>query len=62
MNFFAVFHVVSVIVAVIGGFILTAVPVSWTMHDPVYVRWELFGCGLFTLVCGVIGCYATRKH
>ena len=54
MNFRVVIRVVSSLVAVIGLFMATAVPVAWLMGDPTAVSWALLGCSAGTMLVGMV--------
>lgn len=64
MNLRSVSHVVASICAVIGFFILSAVPVAFFMGDGKHVLIELTFCGLLPVVLAAPAFYATRprKH
>ena len=53
MNIRMVIRVVSSLVAVIGLFMATSVPVSWLMGDPSEVSWALLWCSVGTMLAGV---------
>ena len=55
MNFKIVARVVSAILVVVGLSMLTAVAVSWLMHDPRSVTLQLFGSSLVPIVLGCVG-------
>jgi len=54
VNIRVVIRVVSSLVAVIGLFMATSVPVAWLMGDPAKVIWSLVGCSASTVLVGLL--------
>ena len=55
-----VIRVVSSLVAVVGPFMATSVPVSWLMGDPSEVYWALLACSVGTMLTGALLSRMTR--
>jgi trk system potassium uptake protein len=60
INLKIIFHLMGLLLAVNGGFMLLSSVISWVYEDGVFV--EMVSAGIITLVLGAITMYGTHKH